>query len=125
MPNERLTRHVLLAKPTGKRPRGRPRTTWSSPYQLPFIRNIKEAVVKQYKILKIIFVCYARRRANDRECLHELQSKWLRTACQLQTSLQPIPGVPNLGVHVPPGVHLPIRRGTFKVINRRAKYICI
>jgi len=29
------------------------------------------------------------------------------------------------GVHVPPGVHLPIRRGTFKVINRRAKCICI
>jgi len=29
MPKEKLTRHVLLAKPTGKRPRGRPRTTWS------------------------------------------------------------------------------------------------
>jgi len=33
-------------------------------------------------------------------------------------------GVPQPGVHAPPGVHLPIRRGTFKVINRRAKYIC-
>ena len=29
VPNERLTRHVPLAKPTGKRPRGCPRTTWS------------------------------------------------------------------------------------------------
>ena len=28
-------------------------------------------------------------------------------------------------VHVSPGVHLPIRRGTLKIINRRAKYICI
>jgi len=27
------------------------------------------------------------------------------------------------GVHVPPGVQLPIRRGTFKVSNRRQKYI--
>jgi len=29
MPNERLARHILLAKPTGKQPRGLPRTTWS------------------------------------------------------------------------------------------------
>jgi len=29
MPHERLARHVLLAKSTGKRPKGRPRPTWS------------------------------------------------------------------------------------------------
>jgi len=29
------------------------------------------------------------------------------------------------GVHVPPGVHLLILRGTFKVSNRREKYIYI
>jgi len=28
MPHERLVRQVLLAKPTGKRPRCRPRTSW-------------------------------------------------------------------------------------------------
>jgi len=29
MPHERLVRQVLLSKPTGKRPRCRPRTRWS------------------------------------------------------------------------------------------------
>jgi len=29
MPNERLARHILLAKSTGKWPRGRSRTTWN------------------------------------------------------------------------------------------------
>jgi len=29
MPHKRLARQVLLAKPTGKRPRGRPRISWS------------------------------------------------------------------------------------------------
>jgi len=29
------------------------------------------------------------------------------------------------GVHVTPGVHLPIRRGTFRVSNRRQRYIYI
>jgi len=29
MPHERLVRHVLLVKPTGKRPRGHPRTRWT------------------------------------------------------------------------------------------------
>jgi len=29
MPHEGLARHVLLAKPARKRPRGRPRTRWS------------------------------------------------------------------------------------------------
>jgi len=28
MPSERLVKQVLLAKPTGKRPRCRPRTSW-------------------------------------------------------------------------------------------------
>ena len=30
MSHERRARQVLLAKPTGKRPRGRPRTRWSN-----------------------------------------------------------------------------------------------
>jgi len=30
MPNGRLVRQDLLAKPTGKRPRGRPRPKWSN-----------------------------------------------------------------------------------------------
>jgi len=29
------------------------------------------------------------------------------------------------GVHVPPGVHLPIRRGTFRVSSRRDQYVYI